>query len=1609
MTIAIPAARQKLIERIATSSRRLRKRADPLPADDFIRQYYHGVAEEDLAEYPSEVLAAAALAHLRFASVRKPAQPLVRIYNAEEARDGWTSRHTVLEVTVEDMPFLVDSLGMVLTQAGLTIHMMVHPVLAVRRDRRGRLVELAAGDRTNGQFRRESWQHIQFDRIADEQRVRELEQKILRTLSDVQAAVADWRTMRERAVEVAQEIARQPPPAGASEVHEIKALLEWMADNHFTFLGYRQYRLRRGRSEDVLEPLPDTGLGILRVRRGIPAEPTVLTGEVRERARQPELLTITKANSMSTVHRSTYLDYVGLKTFDSSGRVTGEKRFLGLFTSAVYNRSPREIPLLRHKIDSVVAHFGLDPASHDGKAVTHVLETYPRDELFQSSVPELIRTVRGVVNLYERQRVRVFLRRDTFGRFYSALVFVPRDRYNTQVRERIESVIKQQLHATTIESQVQLSDSALARVHMIIRVPGNSRASVDADTLEPLIAETVRTWSDRLRAALIETRGELEGRQLADRFANAYPAAYEEDVSIPVALADMNQLGEVMADPDRIAMRLAADPAAAAETIHLRLFRSASPIALSQALPILENMGFVVLSEHPYRIEVPGQRPIWLQDFQMQRRDGGTVSPEALGPRFTETFAAVWTGRAENDGFNRLVVVTSMTWRQAAVLRAYCKFLLQTGGTFSQAYMEQVLASNAGIASMLSQLFEAQFDPALKAPRREAELARVQGEIARLLDAVTSLDEDRIMRRFLGAMRATLRTNYYQKDGKDPFKSWLSFKLDPRNVPELPQPRPAFEIFVYSPRVEGVHLRMGHVARGGIRWSDRREDFRTEVLGLMKAQNVKNTVIVPVGAKGGFVPKRLPANASREDVQREGVECYRTFIRGLLDLTDNIVDGKLVPPPQVVRRDDDDPYLVVAADKGTATFSDIANRISAEYNFWLGDAFASGGSVGYDHKKMGITARGGWECVKRHFRELGIDTQSQDFTAIGIGDMAGDVFGNGMLQSPHMKLLAAFNHQHIFLDPTPDASASFAERQRLFALPRSTWEDYDRKLISKGGGVFPRSAKSIKLSPQIQTMFGVKRDSATPLELIKLILCMQVDLLWNGGIGTYVKASDESHAEVGDRANDAVRVNGKDLRCRVVGEGGNLGLSQRGRVEYATHGGKLNTDFVDNSGGVDCSDHEVNIKILLNNLPKRAGLTLEKRNKLLVDMTDEVAQLVLRDNYLQSQALSVLETRAVSDMLEHAHSIRSLELAGALDRGLEFLPGAEEITERHKAGRGLTRPELSILLAYSKMALYSRLIDSDVPEDSYLAHELERYFPRLIQQRLGKYLHQHRLRREIIATATTNSMVNRMGPTFARRVQEDTGAGAATVVRAYAIARESYEMRSTWSQIEALDTKIKASTQYEMMYETTRLLRFCTYWLIHHQSGKLEIERQVSRLRRGLADLDSALPGVLSGADLTVFESRRAQYRAANVPEALAKRMASLAALRSGPDLVEIAETAKLPVAAAARVYFGVGTALLLDWIREEIERLSVEGHWQAVARTTLRDNIYNLQRMLCTQVLSESRQRAPEQALQTWIARHQKAVDYLRQIVNDMRSLPEMDFATLSVALQAVRRMAEG
>jgi glutamate dehydrogenase len=966
-------------------------------------------------------------------------------------------------------------------------------------------------------------------------------------------------------------------------------------------------------------------------------------------------------------------------------------------------------------------------------------------------------------------------------------------------------------------------------------------------------------------------------------------------------------------------------------------------------------------------------------------------------------YLAINSEQAENDSLNRLVLAANLDWRSVTVIRAYTRYLLQTGIPFSQVYMERTLIRHASIARELWQLFEQQFDPSVRA--REAQRKSLRERIARALDRVVSQDDDRILRAYLTLIEATLRTNYYRLDNGKP-KSYLSLKLDSRQLP-VPLPKPFVEIFVYSPRIEGVHLRMGRVARGGIRWSDRREDFRTEVLGLMKAQNVKNTVIVPVGAKGGFVPKRMPANASAEDRQREGVACYRTFIRGLLDLTDNLVGGKIVPPPDIVRRDDDDPYLVVAADKGTATFSDIANAISSEYKFWLGDAFASGGSAGYDHKKMAITARGAWECVKRHFREIGLDTQTQDFTVVGIGDMAGDVFGNGMLRSKHIRLVAAFNHQHIFLDPEPDAARSFAERERLFNLPRSTWKDYDATLISKGGGIFERSAKSIALSPQVKMLLGVNDDALSPQLLIKAMLRTKTDLLWNGGIGTYVKARSETHAEVGDKSNDTVRVDGNELRCKVVGEGGNLGFTQRGRIEYARGGGRINTDFIDNSAGVDCSDHEVNIKILLNAAAEK-GLKTAERNKLLVRMTEDVAALVLRDNYLQSQALSMAELTAVERLPEHTHFIRSLEITNELDRAVEYLPSAEDLAELGKQHMGLTRPELAVLLSYSKIAFFNRLIVTDVPEDPYLGRELERYFPGILQERYRALMRKHRLRREIITTAVTNSLVNRMGPSFPLRTQEDTGADAAATARAYTIAREVFDARELWVQIEALDTKITAATQYSLMNEIARLLRFATYWLINRHGEHLHIERLVQSLRPGVRELCKELARLVVGDAARHLQAREKKMSADRIPTGLARQLAGLDALTAAPDIVEIAAEARTSIDNAGATYFRVDELLSLQWLRDQVNGLGVHDRWQAVARTTLRDNLFALHRTLALQVLTRANKSDPAQAIERWKASRGAALRHTLDSLKEMRSLPRADFATLSVALQSLRQIAE-
>jgi glutamate dehydrogenase len=1599
----IPAARQQLIAAIANKSRALRA---ALPLAPFVRDYYRGVDESDLRDIEPSTLAAAAAGHLRFGRQRKPGRALVRVFNPSLERDGWTTPQTVVEIVTDDMPFLVDSLAMVLNGSGLTIHAMAHPVFGVRRDRSGRLREVYGEDHEGTM---ESWQHLEVDRINDPARLEALRRRIEATLEDVRLSVEDWPRMVTRARDIAKAIAENPVPGiGRPEAEEASAFLTWLADNHFTFLGYREYKLDRGATADRLLPVPRSGLGLLRTGAGRPRpQVTELRGEVRLQAREPVMLVVTKANSISTVHRATYLDYVGVKTFDRRGRVTGEQRFIGLFTSGTYSASPRSIPLLRHKIQRVIDHFGISPVSHDGKALVHVVETHPRDELFQSSVPELVSTFRGIVNLYERRRVRLLLRRDPYQRFFSCLVYVPRDRYNTQARERIERILLEELGGESLESQVQISDSALARLLVLVRTDPDHEVDADVARIEARITETVRTWEDRLRSELAGRLPSPRAEELAEQFAGAFPAAYQEDVSAARCIPDLLELSALPATPDALALQLLSGDGHGGQ-LHLRLYRHDEPVALSDLLPLLENFDLRVLNERPYRITMRDGTTRWIQDLEVELADCRRLDPGQAGPRFEAAFYAVWNHQAESDGFNRLVLCAGLDWRQALVLRAVGRYLLQTGLPFSQRYMESVLARNSAIAARLAWAFEARFDPALTDAQRAAQQRSLQREISEALEQVTSPDDDRILRAFRAVVTKALRTNHFQRDASGAPKAYLSIKLDPKTLPELPKPRPMFEIWVYSPRVEGVHLRMGKVARGGLRWSDRREDFRTEILGLMKAQNVKNTLIVPVGAKGGFVPKLLPAG-DREAVWREGTDCYRTFIRGLLDITDNVVDGKVVPPAEVVRHDPDDPYLVVAADKGTASFSDTANALAAEYGFWLGDAFASGGSAGYDHKKMGITAKGGWECVKRHFREMGIDTQSQHFTVAGIGDMAGDVFGNGMLLSKHIRLLAAFNHQHIFIDPDPDAARSFRERERLFALPRSTWTDYDATLISKGGGVFPRDAKDIALSPQARALLGIESAQATPQEIIRAILKLPVDLLWNGGIGTYVKASWEANSAIGDRGNDAVRVDGRDLRCKVVGEGGNLGLSQLARIEYARAGGRINTDFVDNSGGVDCSDHEVNIKILLEVAHRRHGLKRPARDRLLAQMSDDVAALVLRDNYLQSQAISLMQVAASERLGEHAHFIRSLELEGVLDRALEYLPSAEDIEERSRAGEGLTRPELSMMVSYSKIALSHQLIASDVPEDPYLSGELGRYFPDVLSRRYADLLDEHRLKREIIVTATTNSIVNRMGPTFVARTQQDTGANAATVARAYSIARESFDVREIWAGIEGLDNRIAAATQYDMTQDTVALIRQVTYWLIQRHRDSLGIEAQVGRLRPGIRELTAALPGWLTGLEHEAFERRAAELVAAGVPAALAKHVAACGALASAPDIVELSQGHKLSVAIAARTYFGVGAEFGLDWLRDRIEELAIQGHWQAVARNSLRESLYDAHRGLTERVLRETRERDPAKAIEGWRSKQAATASHARGIVEDIRSQPATaDFASLSVALQALRRLAD-
>ena len=1609
----------------------------------FAAAFYQRMTPEETEQHPPETWAAIAADAQAFVRSRKPATPGLRVFNPEQGKHGWSSPRSVLQVVNDDMPFLVDSVTNALNERGIAVHGLGHPVLRVVRDKAGKLKSVGEGDA-------ESFIHVEIDRQSPAE-ARALEADLRRVLGDVRTSVEDWREIRDRMLEAADALPRQAGPVDPQLLEEAAEFLRWAADDHFTFLGYREYDVVRKGREELLVAVEGSGLGLMRDGDSKPRQLSSIDAHALQKSGLLDPLILTKTNARSTVHRRGYMDYIGVVEFDAKGRPISEKRFIGLFTSSAYNRRPWEIPLVRSRFDAVMRAADLPDAGHSAKTLRHILETLPRDELFQSTTDELLHLGSGILGLQERVDSRLFIRRDRYGRFYSVLAYVPRERFNTDVRLRIEAMLRQRLDAEHVDSHVVMGDSPLAQLHLIARPRPGSDARPDLQAIEASLAEIVRNWHDVLTEQLVGNHGEGEGLALARRFGRALSAAYIEEASPRAAASDVANLAALSGPEDvRISLRTEPGNSICVDCFEIKLFRQGDSLPLSDVLPMLENMGLRVVTEYPHRVET-ADGVLHIQDLEVQSA-GGALDVDGNAEAFVRAFRLAWAGQLENDGFNRLILLAGLDWKQVAMLRAYCKYLMQVGAPFSQSYVEATLARYPLLARLLVQYFEARFDPAnggaskavaaaaasafqargamlvgssevaqqalqgivqAWAKPRQARMDATRAALRSLLEGVSSLDEDRILRAYIAVMDATLRTNYYieyadglRKDGGP--ADYLSFKLDAALVPDSPKPRPYREIWVCGPHVEGTHLRFGPVARGGLRWSDRREDFRTEVLGLVKAQMVKNTVIVPVGSKGGFFAKRLPDPAvDRDGWFAEGQASYKRFINGMLDITDNLVDGKVVPPAGVVRHDDDDPYLVVAADKGTATFSDIANGIAQAHGFWLDDAFASGGSVGYDHKGMGITARGAWESVKRHFRALGRDSQKQDFTAVGIGDMSGDVFGNGMLLSKHIRLVAAFDHRHIFIDPEPDAAVSFKERQRLFKLPRSSWADYDKGLISAGGGVFSRGEKSIPLSAQAKQVLGIDPAVAAmaPAELMSAILRAPVDLLWNGGIGTYVKGSRETHADVGDRANNALRVNGCELRCKVVGEGGNLGFTQLGRVEAGQAGVLLNTDFIDNSAGVDTSDHEVNIKILLNGQVRAGKLKLPERNKLLASMTDEVAQLVLNDNVRQNQALSLMERMSATRLGSKMHFIRTLEQQGLLDRQIEYLPGDAEMAERKARGQGLTRPELAILLSYAKLVAYPQLLASDVPEDPYLSRELVRYFPQPLQDKYAKAMERHQLKREIIATAVTNSTINRMGATFLMRMAEDSGREVGEIAKAYTITRETLEVRDLWARIDALDGKVHESVQVDALQVIWELQRSFTRWLLARPGAIPPITTAVERYHAGFSDIRSG-EGILPDSQRPLYEAARTQWRAKGLPAALADQLAALPYLDASPNIIELARERRLRPVEVAKVYFRLGDALRAPWLREQIEALDVDGRWHAVARGVLRDELASQMLALTAQVLAMPG-KDPQAKVDAWLARDDAALRFTLAMLAELATQKVLDYPTCSVAVQRLAQLA--
>lgn len=1569
--------------------------------DDFSKLLYGNISTLDLNNRNDSDMYGATLSLWNSLNDHQDNEPVIKVFNPQVSKHGWKSSHTVIEVIVGDMPFLVDSLRIALGRLNLTPHLMLNSPIKIVRDKNNKIKQLAAASDTKIKATStETAFFIEIDRITEQSLLDNLVQELHSVVSDISLTVNDWQSMKDKLSATIVNVKKTKYRCSKEEHTDTVEFLNWLLNDNFTLMGYRSYDIKAVKGDIALTANSDTSLGLMKQSIGTSERLLSQLGEeAREVALGSNLLVLTKSNSRSRVHRPALLDYIGIKRFDAKGNVLGEDRFIGLFGSAYYTNSALDLPLIKSKVASVCESSGFAKSTHAYKTLINILETYPRDEILQSNTSTLLSNVLGVFQMQERDYSGLFVRRDTFDRFYSCMVYVPRERYNTKLRIQTQALLKEAFGSDqNVEFTTYFSESAQARTHYIVRV-NSTKADINVKEIERNLNEAACSWDDKLATALKSHKGEAVGKTLARKYVN-FPQSYKDEVLPGSALVDIEKFERLTPKNDlEMLFYQPQEETAESRLVKLKLFHLGEPIHLSDVLPILENFGLRVIGESPYAIKTTSGETYWILDFSMLLTGKGKFNLEKVQSLFQDAFAKVWAGKLEDDGFNRLILGAELGGREVSILRAFAKYERQIGGTFSQRYIENTFSRYPNIAELLISLFNSTFDPASKST--EKAINKIKDVIEASLDNVANLDDDRIIRRVVEMISATIRTNYFQLDANNEEKPYISFKILPELISDIPQPVPKFEIFVYSPQIEGVHLRGGKVARGGLRWSDRREDFRTEVLGLVKAQQVKNTVIVPVGAKGGFVCKQLP-QGSRQEIFEAGKECYKTFIRALLDITDNIVDGKIVPPKNVVRLDEDDAYLVVAADKGTATFSDIANGISDEYNFWMGDAFASGGSVGYDHKGMGITAKGGWESVKRHFREMDIDCQTTDFTCIAIGDMAGDVFGNGMLLSKHIRLQAAFNHLHIFVDPNPDATSSYKERERLFNLPGCSWEDYNKELMSEGSEIYSRSAKSLKLTPQIKKMLGTQKTNMAPTELMQALLSMQVDLLWNGGIGTYVKGSSETHLEVGDRANDSLRINGSQLQAKVVGEGGNLGFTQLGRIEFAAHGGRMNTDAVDNAGGVDCSDKEVNIKILLNSLVQNGDLTVKQRNKLLYDMTDEVSEMVLEDCYRQTHSLSITALRGGSQLKEQARFIHDLERAGKLDRALEFIPNDEEIADRLAKGKGLTRPELSVLLAYNKMVLKDDLVCPEITNNAYYDRFLIESFPQKLKQNYLAEMQEHPLRAEIISTKLANVIGNDMGFNFINRMYEETGATVAEIAHCYTVASNVFGMSDIWDKIEALDNQISTAVQTEMLFQIRRTVRRATRWFLRHRNKSLDITESINLYRPTFVDLVDNLFTYMVDSEVEQLKCIENDFINANVPKDVAGYVSKLSSLFSAMDIAELTIEDSRDVSIVASTYFELGARLELHWFLDQITHQPVANHWQALARSSYREELDWQQRSLTSVILrTDEKSKETHVLLDNWFEDNAYPLERWNHILAEFRIGQTHEFAKFSVALR--------